>query len=333
VANQTVNGFTPLNHRFAVPSVTQHDRLLDRVLASIPDTASVSAQDALNAHLSDRGNIFLYPDLDANQVQFIALDATQGTGSTIRPCDLYARVVGDPFPAPAAPLPCNAAVATASGQTPISSSRAVDQANAAQSLLHNGLWAVRFAQDGILLLERGNPKDPGRAALPPEFYTFITPWADAPDHHIVARFGDTLELDGYSIARREATNLRNADVVVTTWWRALKTPTVGISIMHYLTDSTGALQIFSSDQQATDWLPVSTWRAGSTYIVQSSQLTVKTNYSGKIDVDIGITPAPEAYRDISRDQRIRLLSGGGTSTLVGPCACNVLRLNQIEASL
>jgi hypothetical protein len=333
IANHRVNGFSPLAESFVAPAITAHDKLLDRVLNSIPAGASVSAQDQLNAHLSDRGQIFLYPDLDHNHVQYIVLDATLGTGSAIRPCDLYTQVVGEPFSAPAAPLPCDMAVSTTSNQTPTKTSRLAAQRVARYSLLRNGRWIVRFAQDGILLLEQRKPDDPIGTELPTAFYTFVTPATGTPAHRMVARFGDFLELDGFSIERREVANLRNPDIVVRTWWRALKAPPYALSIMHYLSDNTGAIQIYSSDQEATDWLPIASWLPGQTYIIQSTQLTVKTNKSGRIDIDIGVTPDPGNYSQSTKNLQIQVLHDAGTASPVGACGCKILRLGQIDAYL
>jgi hypothetical protein len=333
LANQRVNGFSPLAQTFALPVSTAHDRLLDQVLASIPADASVSAQDQLNAHLSDRGQIYFFPDLNGNRVQYIVLDATKGTGSPIHPCDLYTLVVGERFPAPAAALPCDTAVSTVSSELPAPATPAILRAARANALLHDGRWSIRFARDGILLLERGKPQYAAESTLPASFYSFATPWAGQPDHRVVARFGDTLELDGFSIARRENTNIRIPDVVVTTWWRVLKAPTQALTLMHYVSDNTGAVQVFSSDQQATDWLPIAGWQVGHTYMVQSSQLAVKTNHSGQVGVDIGITTDPLAYSDAGKNLRINLQENGGTSALVGPCSCKMLQLTKLDAHL
>lgn len=341
LANQRVNGFSPLAQGFAVPPVTQHDQLLDQVLASIPADASVSAQDQLDAHLSDRGSIFQYPDLDSSTVQYIVLDATQSTGDLIPPCQLYMKVVGRAFPKPAAPEPCDTAVNSAGGEVPNGyADETLQQSTFAKALLNRGAWSIRYARDGILLLEHGKPKNTADSTLPPAFYSFITPWSAPPQHHVVARFGDELELDGYSIARRETTNLRVPDVVITTWWRVLKAPTQALTLMHYVSDNTGIYQTYSSDQPATDWLPIATWQVGHTYMVQSEQLTVKTTGSGAINLDIGIDAQPNllsasttAYQDTSHNLAISLENGGGTAGLVGPCACHVLHLDSVEAHL
>ncbi|MGH2411920.1 MAG: DUF2079 domain-containing protein, partial [Chloroflexota bacterium] len=72
VANTRVNGFTPGAATFEWPPISAHVRLADQMLALIPATASVSAQDTLNPHLSDRAGIYLFPD--TTDAQYVALD-------------------------------------------------------------------------------------------------------------------------------------------------------------------------------------------------------------------------------------------------------------------
>src|SRR6185312_5243676 len=115
------------------------------------------------------------------------------------------------------------------------------------------------------------------------------PPADVPAGKPIARFGDYLELEGYQVSRAERTNLRNPDVVLTTWWKVLKPMPKRTRLMHYLTDNTGALQIKQDDQQATDWRTMDQWKPGKIYKVISYQLTVTSAHSGNVGVDIGLT--------------------------------------------
>src|SRR5207237_3701293 len=73
VANQRVNGFTPLYEGFALPQVTYHDRVGYQVLDMIPRNAAVAADDYLNDHLSDRRNIYLFPDIGDAQYAGVAV--------------------------------------------------------------------------------------------------------------------------------------------------------------------------------------------------------------------------------------------------------------------
>src|SRR5205823_2228052 len=51
VANQRVNGFTPLYEGFALPQATYHDQVGYHILDMIPRDAAVAAGDYLNDHL------------------------------------------------------------------------------------------------------------------------------------------------------------------------------------------------------------------------------------------------------------------------------------------
>ncbi|HVA89744.1 MAG TPA: DUF2079 domain-containing protein [Chloroflexota bacterium] len=74
VANTRVNGFTPLTATYEWPPISAHVRLTDQMLSLIPPDASVSAQDTLDPHLSDRGGIYLFPD--TKDARYVALDVS-----------------------------------------------------------------------------------------------------------------------------------------------------------------------------------------------------------------------------------------------------------------
>jgi uncharacterized membrane protein len=322
VANQRVNGFTPMAEDYYYPPITAHDRLLDTALAMIPPGAAVSAQDNLNAHLSDREQIFLYPDRDFDKVQYVIVDATEPVASVLRPCDLTVQIQG------------NAEACEIAYGTP--RNPAHGKAINYNALLLNGKWTIKFAQDGILLLQRYHKGMQLNTTLPPAFWTFMEPPAsDVPPGGPIARFGNYLELEGYRVDRAERSNLRNPDVVLTTWWRVLKPMPLPTRLVHYLTDNTGALQVFWDDDQATDWRMLDQWKPGRIYKVQSFQLTVTTNHSGSLGVDLGLTTTNQGFDknhpDVSHNQPVTLLRGGGQSQVVGNG--KVLQATWIQARL
>ncbi|MDB5058883.1 MAG: hypothetical protein JWO59_2355 [Chloroflexi bacterium] len=320
LVNHRANGFSPLAEHPIYPSITAHDQVVDRVLAMIPPNASVSAQDDLNAHLSDRANVFLYPDLNANLVDYVVLDATQPTGSVIRPCDLSVQITG-----------VNAACDLAAGPAapaPATHSKDIDE----MALLLNGRWSIVWAEDGVLLLKRHVKGEALITTLPPQFFTFMNPPnSGVPTTGPIARFGDYLELEGYQIDRTELVNLRNPDIVVTTWWRLLKPLPSRARLVHYLTGSSGALRVFSDDQQATDWSVLSRWQPGKVYKVTSYQLTVTTDHSGSIDADIGLSFNDQQYLDLNFNQNVTVLKPQTGILAVG--GGKVLKLASIHASL
>jgi hypothetical protein len=160
------------------------------------------------------------------------------------------------------------------------------------------------------------------------------PASDVPPGGPIARFGNSLELEGFQISRTEIVNLRNPDVLVTTWWRVLAPLTSRARLMHYLSDNTGALQVFWDDQQATDWATLGQWQVGRLYKVVSHQLSVTTNHSGNIDVDIGVTENDEKYQIVDYNEPITIAHARAGIVAVGGKGGNrVLKLAEIRATL
>jgi hypothetical protein len=78
LAAQWEYGFTPLARDFTPPQMTAHHRLLDRFLAQIPPQASVSTQQNLNPHLTQRQRITIIPyDVSGD---YLLLDVTTYPG-------------------------------------------------------------------------------------------------------------------------------------------------------------------------------------------------------------------------------------------------------------
>ena len=164
------------------------------------------------------------------------------------------------------------------------------------------------ADDGVLLLTKHVKGTPLNTTLPPQFWTFMDPVpATVPSGGPLARLGDYLELEGFSIDRAELSNLRNPDVILNTWWKVLKPLPYRTRLVHYLTDSRGALQVFSDDQQATDWQVLSQWQVGKIYEVKSYQLSIYTAKSGRIDVDVGLTVDDQQYQNVSDNLPVTVL--------------------------
>jgi len=303
---------------FYYPPITAHDHIVDRALALIPPNASVSAQNTLNAHLSDRGQIFFYPDLDNGNVDFIALDVTQFAGVLLRPCDLVVQVTGDMTACD--PLP---------GQP---SSRTTSQPNP-NALLRSGKWTIVFAQDGVLLLKRHQPGEPLNATLPPAFYTFLysTP-GSVPSGGPIARFGNYLELDGFTISRAEVTTLRNPDIVVTSWWRVLRPLPAQARLVHYVTNTRGALFVYAHDQPATDWLPLSQWQPGKVYEVVSTQMPITTGLSGTVAVYLGLRDIPGQYQNIAQNEHVTVQTKRAGIVPRGP-GQTLLRITGIKVTM
>ena len=114
-----VNGDFPSKRNFFWPETTAHTQLFSKVAALIPANASVSAQDTLVPHLSQRHFIYQYPYM-ANQSDFVVLD-TSG--------NIY-------------PFPLKSAAGLA------------EYKQSVQDLLNSGEFRVIFSQDGYLVLQR-----------------------------------------------------------------------------------------------------------------------------------------------------------------------------------
>ncbi len=74
VSNSRINGFGPLSEAFEWPALDAHVQLTQQMLSLIPPNAPVSAEDTLDPHLSDRADIYLFPD--TTDAQYVALDAS-----------------------------------------------------------------------------------------------------------------------------------------------------------------------------------------------------------------------------------------------------------------
>lgn len=62
-------GLTPLARGFSLPPITEHDRVGYEVLESVPKGVSLSVQSELNAHLSQREKLYVFPEVgDAEYV-------------------------------------------------------------------------------------------------------------------------------------------------------------------------------------------------------------------------------------------------------------------------
>ncbi len=263
VSNTHVNGFSPLYEGFVAPQETYHDQVGQDILRLIPPGASVSAGDFLNAHLSDRHNIFLFPDM--NDARYAVLDASR-----------------DKFP-----------------------DKAVDNMNIVRYCMLTrvlpagcpndsrlGLWGVVAAKDGYVLLERKSANPALPSTIPDSFYTFVVPLPQ-PDpaslpHAMQVNFGPSLQLLGYEVERREQVNLRQSDVLLTTYWRLSAPLTSPISPVVYMTNSGGAIDVTNSDLPATDWLPITQWPVGQVIKVQTTSMTVFTNENGPVDIDLAV---------------------------------------------
>jgi hypothetical protein len=93
---------------------------------------------------------------------------------------------------------------------------------------------------------------------------------------------------GYDVQRSDEVNLRQPDVVLTTYWRLSAPMTSPITPVIYMTNSGGAIDVANSDFPATDWLSMTKWPVGKVITVRTTAMTVFTNENGKVDIDLAV---------------------------------------------
>ncbi len=164
-----------------------------------------------------------------------------------------------------------------------------DEQGTIMELLSKGDWGVKYAVDGLLLLER-RKLDPGLpTTLPASFYTFVvSPTPPVIQHPLRVDYGPSLQLVGYNLDRSEQVNLRLPDVVLTTYWRLSAPATGPITPVMYLSNPEGALDARGIDEPATDWLPADKWPVGRIITLQSVPLGIFANDNGKVDLDLAV---------------------------------------------
>ena len=114
-------------------------------------------------------------------------------------------------------------------------------------------------QDGYLLLENGAPRRP----TTPEFFTFVYVDPPASAASVAATFGDELQLVAFETQRNYAD--REAEPLVTLYWRVLSPPEEDYFIAIFLLDESGEPVGATRDQQPlTVWWPTSRWETGRT---------------------------------------------------------------------
>jgi hypothetical protein len=275
VANTHANGFGPFTAGFDYPPVTTHEQIGQRLLARVPPTASVSASDMLDPHLSDRPYIYLFP---------------------------YYQHVPSPHGAHGHPTDY-VILDTSTSIFPLQTSQEVVQR--IENMLHdrNNPYSIVAAEDGYVLLKRGRQ---GGHTLPASFYTFMLPAHPTIGHPLQVDYGDSLQMIGYDIERREQVNLRAPDVILTTYWRVTRPLAQRLSFGFFLTNADGAIDWSQANQQmdqmALDWRPTNTWKPGQIVRVSTTQMGVYTTTPGAIDVDVMVIRQGGSWA--AADQRI-----------------------------
>jgi hypothetical protein len=120
-----------------------------------------------------------------------------------------------------------------------------------------------------------------------------------------------LLLLGYAISRRETVNLRVPDVVLTTYWEALRPIARPLVMTDYLTDVRGRLKDVFADQAALAWLPITSWKPGQVVTVASMQMGVGSTQPGEVQACLSMHGPGAGF--FSPDQWVALRVTGASS--------------------
>ncbi len=255
LASQAGWGYLPVRAAMGPPPLTAHAREAQSMLELIPADAAVSAEEGLAPHLGERAEIYLFPDLGPHkQAQYVALD-----------------VAGDSFPL-----------------------QPINVYDDAQSMLASGQWGVRFAGDGLLLLQRGARQ----TRIPPAFLDFLDITATGqPREPALARFGSTLELIDYRLVYRPLRYLGYPVLELATRWRVVGPVPADLHLVNAIAASRGVGGAWT-DFAATDWYPPAQWRAGQTFWVQMQTTVLPLGQTGTVAVNVAVYQGSPAERQI-----------------------------------
>ncbi|MEZ4769044.1 MAG: DUF2079 domain-containing protein [Caldilineales bacterium] len=162
---QVALGFTPIGHNFQYTwaSPTDHDRLLARFVAQIPDDAPLSTTPTLHPHLSHRQSLYRFPVIADSR--FVLLDVAAKSGWAIHPVEM--RTVVDEL--------------LSSGDWTVQDAA-------------DGYLLLRR-------LDPASPEI-ANATLPPAFFTFAKATSQ-PQHATDITFNHALKLVGYDVVDEE----------------------------------------------------------------------------------------------------------------------------------
>jgi uncharacterized membrane protein len=219
LAYHHVRGFSPLARPFQPWPVTDHHRRAEAVFAQVPPSAALFAQSNLNPHLSDRPVLYQDPAL-------LTIDGLDG----LPPPDYLLFDV----------------------------SSLVNQNDfqrfVASELLTGGAFGPVVADDGFLLLKRGESPAP----LPDEFFDFVRATPDDITYPVVADFGHALRLRGFDLRFNRA-----EEVQPVLYFQALRPLDEDYFLSLYLLDQWGTpLGATVEDQPALVWYPTRHWEPG-----------------------------------------------------------------------
>jgi hypothetical protein len=152
-------------------------------------------------------------------------------------------------------------------------------------------------QDGFLLVQRGAPRRP----TTPEFFTFVYADPPASSTPVSATFGDTLELVAVETHRNYAD--REAEPLVTLYWRVLTPPEEDYFIAVFLLDDAGQpVGVTRYQQPLTVWWPTSRWEPGRTVRMLANTFPWWTGDRRRFGYGVAVVRGAEPSSASSPDQ-------------------------------
>ena len=261
-------GVLPYSRGFSMPTVTAHDQLAQRFIDMIPANASVSAQDNLVPHISNRTNMYLFP-YGVNTADYIFLDVTSNS--------VYPYQSGD-------------------------------YVSAVKDLLLHGNYGLVAAQDGYLLLKHGlrapglaptSPVASGSQAipnLPASFCSFINVPTQQVANPLQVNFtlpGQNqggISLIGYQVALPNTFSIITRYLQVTTYWRVNQASIPALQIKTSLVNDAGTEMFASEDFSGIHWCPSNTWQSGKVIAMTTSLQYIGNVPDGPAHVTIALLP-------------------------------------------
>jgi hypothetical protein len=169
------------------------------------------------------------------------------------------------------------------------------QENLLSDLARDPGVGVIASEDGYLLVQRGAP----RIAITPEFFTFV--YADPPAGAtpVAATFGSALELVAFETRRNYAD--REAEPLVTLYWRATAPPAENYFIAIFLLDEAGRpVGATTAQQPVTVWWPTSRWQPGRTVRMLANTFPWWTGDRGRFGYGLAVVRGTDAWNVASR---------------------------------
>ena len=136
-----------------------------------------------------------------------------------------------------------------------------------QELLNSGRYGLLGAQDGYLLLKRGEGSP---IQLPEGFYSFVK--AQEIDHPLSIEFGEELELLGYEATRVDYLVGKKGSYEFTLYWRALKSLEEDYQIALLFAREDGALVHSVVHHPATAWYPTHLWKEDEVIALRTADI-------------------------------------------------------------